>query len=281
MMRSATDFLPLSINTLMNFATSTFRCFGSGRISRFGTSLRLGIGTPYLDLSFVESSGSAGDSALAGPPKAGLYFRRFNSGFRFLCAVLRARLLAILDARGIERAAYHVIANAGQVLDATAANQHHRVFLQVVAFAADVADDFEAVREPHLGDLAQSGIRLLRRRRVHPRANPALLGTLLQRRDLAFRHGGLTALPHELIDGWHLVFRSGFPECAHPASSAWNAGLMSHKSKWPKHPASRETAKRRLRPPFAPRSATPPADRYAHPPPAECMACGKGERPRL
>src|SRR6476469_1384161 len=127
MMRSATDFLPLSINTLMNFATSTFRCFGSGRISRFGTSLRLGIGTPYLDLSFVESSG---DSALADPPKVGLYFRRLNSGFRFLRAVLRTRLLAILDARGIERAAYHVITNAGQVLYATAANQHHRVFLQ-------------------------------------------------------------------------------------------------------------------------------------------------------
>src|SRR5436190_5210902 len=46
MMRSATDFLPLSISMLMNLATSTFMCFGSGRISRFGISLRLGISSP-------------------------------------------------------------------------------------------------------------------------------------------------------------------------------------------------------------------------------------------
>src|SRR5581483_1009725 len=45
-MRSATDFLPLVISTLMNFATSMFEYFGSGRISRFGISLRLGIATP-------------------------------------------------------------------------------------------------------------------------------------------------------------------------------------------------------------------------------------------
>jgi hypothetical protein len=47
MMRSATDFLPLVINTLMNFATSPFEYFGSGRISRLVISLRLGF-APYL-----------------------------------------------------------------------------------------------------------------------------------------------------------------------------------------------------------------------------------------
>src|SRR5512132_1911704 len=197
MMRSATDFLPLSISTLMNFATSTFMCFGSGRISRFGTSLRLGISAPSSQ----------------------------TLRLRFLRAVLRARLLAILDARRVERAANHVIANAGQVLDATAANEHDRVLLQVVTFAADVADDFEAVGQSHLGDLAQSGVRLLRRRRVDPRAHAALLRALLQRRHLAFRDGGLTALPHELIDGWHRKCPLWFSRVAHPSSRT--AALVS------------------------------------------------------
>src|SRR6185436_8735366 len=42
-MRSATDFLPAVINTFTNFATSLLPYLGSGRISRLGISLRLGI----------------------------------------------------------------------------------------------------------------------------------------------------------------------------------------------------------------------------------------------
>src|SRR5690606_28345392 len=52
MMFSATDFLPDSISTLTNLATSTLPNFGSGRISRFGTSRRRGISIPFcLQLS--------------------------------------------------------------------------------------------------------------------------------------------------------------------------------------------------------------------------------------
>src|SRR6476661_2110640 len=52
MMFSATDFLPDSIRTLTNLATSTLPNLGSGRISRFGTSRRRGIGIPFdLQLS--------------------------------------------------------------------------------------------------------------------------------------------------------------------------------------------------------------------------------------
>src|SRR6202012_4160010 len=54
---------------------------------------------------------------------------------RPLRAVLRARLLAVLDTLGIERAANDVIANAGKILHATAADHDHGVFLKVVAFA--------------------------------------------------------------------------------------------------------------------------------------------------
>src|ERR1700716_90806 len=52
MMFSATDFLPDSIRTFTNLATSTLPYFGSGRISRLGTSRRRGISIPFnLQLS--------------------------------------------------------------------------------------------------------------------------------------------------------------------------------------------------------------------------------------
>jgi isocitrate/isopropylmalate dehydrogenase len=53
----------------------------------------------------------------------------------------RTRLLAILDALQVERTAHDVVTHAWQVLDAAAAHQHDAVFLQVVAFTADVRDD--------------------------------------------------------------------------------------------------------------------------------------------
>src|SRR5512147_1411357 len=136
-MRSATDFLPAVISTLTNFATSLEPNFGSGRISRLGISLRRGISR-----SVRSDSGQR------------------SGGLRLLRAVLRARLLAVLDARGVEAAAHHVVTHARQVLHAAAADQHHRVLLQVVAFAADVADHLEAVGETDLRDLPQRGVRL-------------------------------------------------------------------------------------------------------------------------
>ena len=56
-----------------------------------------------------------------------------------LHAVLRAGLLAIADAGGVERPAHDLVAHARQVLDAATAHQHDRVLLQVVALARDVA----------------------------------------------------------------------------------------------------------------------------------------------
>src|SRR6185436_7461527 len=120
-MRSATAFLPRVISTLTNFASSTFANFGSGRISRLGTSLRRGM---------------------------------VLSRLRRLGAVLGAALLAVFHALRVERAAHDVVADARQVLHPAAADQHHRVLLQVVAFAADVADHLETVGEAHLGHLA-------------------------------------------------------------------------------------------------------------------------------
>src|SRR5215467_13838786 len=156
-MRSATDFLPWLMSTLTNFATSPLEYLGSGRISRLGISLRRGM------MSFLDAL----------------------CGLGFLGAVFGAALLAVLDSGGVERAAHHVVAHAGKVFHAAAANQYHRVLLQVVALATDVADDLEAVGEAHLGDLAQSGVRFLGRRRVDARAHSALLRALLERRHFA------------------------------------------------------------------------------------------------
>src|SRR5204862_4979702 len=99
-MRSAVDFLPRVISTLMNFATSPLWNFGSGRTSRFGISLRRGIASLLC--------------------------------LRQLGAVLRAALLAVFHALRVERAAHDVIAHAGQVFHSSAADQDHRVFLPVV-----------------------------------------------------------------------------------------------------------------------------------------------------
>src|SRR5262249_42999140 len=75
--------------------------------------------------------------------------------FGTLGAVFRPALLTVLDALGVQHAAENVVAHAGQVLDAAAADHDHRVLLQVMALAGDVADHLEAVGQAHLGDLAK------------------------------------------------------------------------------------------------------------------------------
>src|SRR5438270_13996229 len=84
-----------------------------------------------------------------------------------LHAVLRAGLLAVADAGGVQRPADHLVAEPRQVLDAPAADQHDRVLLQVVALAGDVGADLHTVGQPDAGHLAQRRVRLLRRGRIH------------------------------------------------------------------------------------------------------------------
>src|SRR6266851_2029747 len=107
--------------------------------------------------------------------------------FRTFRAVLRTALLTVLDALGIEDAAENVVTHAGQILDAAAADHDHRVFLKVVAFTRNVADDLEAIGQAHLCDLAKRRVRLLRGRGVDARADAALLRRLLQRWHLLAR----------------------------------------------------------------------------------------------
>src|SRR5262252_789926 len=62
-----------------------------------------------------------------------------------LGAVFGTTLAAISNALGIERAAGDVVSHTRQILDPAAADQHHRVLLQVVPLARDVARDLEAI----------------------------------------------------------------------------------------------------------------------------------------
>src|SRR5580700_5739148 len=122
---------------------------------------------------------------------------------RALGAVLGPALLALADAGTIQRAAHRVIPHTRQVLHAPAANEHHRVLLQIVTLAADVAGDFVAVGEAHAAHLAQGGIGLLRCRGIHARAHPALLGGRAERRHLGFLCSRPARLPDELTRRRH------------------------------------------------------------------------------
>src|SRR6185312_3215337 len=120
-----------------------------------------------------------------------------------LGAVFGTALTPVLDALRVERAADDVIAHAGKVLHAAAADHHDRMFLKIVAFAGDVAGDFETVGQAHARHFTQCGVRLFRRRRIDPCADAALLWRLLKRRNLVARPLGLARLAHELVDRRH------------------------------------------------------------------------------
>ena len=82
-------------------------------------------------------------------------------------------------------------------------DQDHGVLLQVVPLAGDVADDFHLVRQADLGDLAESRVRLLRRRRVHAGANATLLGAPLKMGGGAAVFNLRATLADQLVDRRH------------------------------------------------------------------------------
>ena len=61
----------------------------------------------------------------------------------------------------------------------------------------------EAVGEADFGDLAERGVRLLRRRRVDTRADAALLRIGLHGRNLVALHRRYARLADQLVDGRH------------------------------------------------------------------------------
>src|SRR6266404_8330323 len=173
--------------SLMNLASRRSWNFGSGRILRLATSRRRGM--------------SLGSLA------------------RALRAVLGAALLAAGDAHGIEGAADDVVADARQVLHAAPADHHHRVLLEVVAHARDVAGHFQAVGEPHAGDLAQRRVRLLRSGGVDAGADPALLGAAGHRGRLPLVDDLLAPLADELANRGHPNLSTRPPPRMMPAAA--------------------------------------------------------------
>src|SRR5438270_13192744 len=120
-----------------------------------------------------------------------------------LRAVAAAGLLAAAHALRVERATDDLVADAGEVLHPAAADEHDRVLLQVVPDTRDVRRDLDAAGQPHPRDLAQRGVRLLRRRRVDARAHAAPLRAALQRRRLGLADLVLPALADQLRDRGH------------------------------------------------------------------------------
>src|SRR5687767_15050056 len=129
-MPSATDFLPWYMRLFMNLARITSPNLASGMISRFSALRRRAmIGFLFFFPVWTPALGSA---------SAGVISPRRTS-LRPLCSVYRAALLSIFHALRIEHTAQDVVAHAGQVLHAAAADQHHRMLLQIMPLARDVA----------------------------------------------------------------------------------------------------------------------------------------------
>src|SRR5690554_7458076 len=77
-----------------------------------------------------------------------------------------------------------MVANARKVLDATAANQHHAMLLEVMPLTRNIAGDLDPVGQTHTRDLTKSGVRLLGGGRVHACAHPTLLRAPLEGRSV-------------------------------------------------------------------------------------------------
>src|ERR1019366_8792529 len=105
-MRCAFERLPSHIIELMNFCTNSLPNTESAGTSRRGTN-------PLRGIAFVSH-----------------YLILLLGGLRPLGAVLRAPLLAVLHACGVEGSANHVVTHTGQILHAAAAYQHDGVLLQ-------------------------------------------------------------------------------------------------------------------------------------------------------
>src|SRR6478609_6359500 len=147
----------------------------------------------------------------------GMLVRRGMSAGPRLRGVLAATLLAVAHAGRVERAADDVVLDRGEVLHAAAADQDHRVLLEVVSDARDVGRDLHLVGQPHARDLPKGRVRLLRGHRPDLQADAPLLGgtgdrhlalaqavpVLAQRGRLDLLDLRLPPVAHELADGRH------------------------------------------------------------------------------
>src|SRR5207245_8392579 len=157
-------------------------------------------------------------ATLGGAGSAGHRLSGLLLGIRVLRPGQGSALLAVFDARGVERAADDVILDRRQVGDAATAHEHDGVLLQVVADPRDVRGDFHLIGEADSRDLPERGIRLLRGHGADDRADATLLGRAAAQLDVAAfervprrAEGGrvyflalrLASLTYQLRDRWH------------------------------------------------------------------------------
>ena len=76
-------------------------------------------------------------------------------GVNLLSTVAMLAYPPVANALGVEGPANDVVADARQILHPTAAQQHHRMFLQIMPFAGDIAGDFKTVGQAHFGNFTQ------------------------------------------------------------------------------------------------------------------------------
>ena len=119
-------------------------------------------------------------------------------------AILRSTLLPPLNSYRVERSPNNVISNSRQVLNSTAANQHNRVLLKIVANPRDVRSHLYRISEANAGHLSKRRVGFLRRLSVNTRTDPALLWTRIQRRTGGLVLDLLPSLPDQLIQCRHV-----------------------------------------------------------------------------
>src|SRR6266567_457733 len=104
----------------------------------------------------------------------------FGLRFRSFRPILRAALLTVGYAGSIQRAANHVITNAGKILHTAPADQHDRVLLEVVADARNIGRHFDSIGEAHTSHFPERRVRLFGSGGINACTNSALLRTALQ-----------------------------------------------------------------------------------------------------
>jgi hypothetical protein len=128
-------------------------------------------------------------------------------------------LLTAVDACGIEGTTDDLVTNTRKVFDTATAYEHDRVLLEVVAFPRDVGGDFGTGRESYTSDLAERGVRLLRRHGVDAGADAAALRRSCETNGLRFLLLRRPALSDQLLYGRHVGTVSLFSMHPSPMSS--------------------------------------------------------------
>ena len=130
--------------------------------------------------------------------------REAASGLRFFRSVAAAGPFATVDAQRIQRTADDLVADSGQIANASSADEDDGVFLKAVTLARNVDRDFLAVGESHPRDFAKGRVRLLGCHRPDLQTDPAFLGAFVEHRGLRLGSFGAAFPADELINCGHM-----------------------------------------------------------------------------